>query len=123
MARLSLCLQYYIHARMNTNPAWQGIKASFSLHPIEYTFDRKKCLPTLTPCSWLTVVGLFLILFLYCAKKLNNVFYLLCCQVILSDANAPGEGEHKIMDYIRRQRTLPDHDPNTHHCLYGADGK
>ncbi|KAK6177144.1 hypothetical protein SNE40_015305 [Patella caerulea] len=42
-------------------------------------------------------------------------------RIFLSGHETPGEGEHKVMDFIRYEKSKPGYDSNTRHCLYGLD--
>jgi len=54
-------------------------------------------------------------------KKINEDKSWRDVKVILSGHETPGEGEHKIMEYIRVEKMKKDHNPNESHCLYGLD--
>jgi 5'-3' exoribonuclease 1 len=57
----------------------------------------------------------------FIAKKVSEDIEWQGCEIVLSGHEVPGEGEHKIMEYIRQAKSQPDYDPNVRHCLYGLD--
>ncbi|CDJ53466.1 5'-3' exonuclease, putative [Eimeria brunetti] len=57
----------------------------------------------------------------YCEKKFKEDARWRGLKVLLSGPDVPGEGEHKIMAYLRCCKAAGNADPNTRHCLYGLD--
>jgi 5'-3' exoribonuclease 2 len=57
----------------------------------------------------------------WAAYKVNTEPAWANLKIVISDASVPGEGEHKIIEFIRSQRRSPEHDPNTRHVIYGLD--
>ena len=64
---------------------------------------------------------LFSLLLLLFSLLLFSLLFSLLPSPLLSPSFFILPSSPKVMDYIRRQRDTSDHDPNTHHCLYGAD--
>jgi 5'-3' exoribonuclease 1 len=42
-------------------------------------------------------------------------------EVVFSGSDCPGEGEHKVMDFIRRMRQRDNWSPEFRHVFYGLD--
>ncbi|KAJ3094724.1 hypothetical protein HDU97_007642, partial [Phlyctochytrium planicorne] len=57
----------------------------------------------------------------FIAKKISDDASWAGVKVILSGHEVPGEGEHKIMEFIRAYKVSSEYLPNTRHCLYGLD--
>ncbi|CAG0917946.1 unnamed protein product [Notodromas monacha] len=57
----------------------------------------------------------------FVSRKVSTDKYWQGLRIFLSGHETPGEGEHKIMDFIRYEKSRNEYDPNTRHCLYGLD--
>lgn len=54
-------------------------------------------------------------------KKIKEDLLWRNLEIVFSGHDVPGEGEHKIMQYLREKRAMPNYQPNIRHCMYGQD--
>jgi len=101
---------------LNSQRASRGEDITSLDDVVEKTWDSNAITPG-TPFMFLLAESLQY----WCAYKFTTDPSWQDLKVIISDASVPGEGEHKIMNFIRSQRAIPTHNPNTRHVIYGLD--
>jgi 5'-3' exoribonuclease 2 len=101
---------------LNSQKASRGEDINSLEEVVEKTWDSNAITPG-TPFMHLLAESLQY----WCAYKFTTDPSWKDMKVIISDASVPGEGEHKIMNFVRSQRAIPTHDPNTRHVIYGLD--
>jgi len=57
----------------------------------------------------------------YIINKKKSDKYWANIEIILTGADVPGEGEHKILEYIRTFKKSENYTKNVRHCIYGLD--
>ncbi|KAJ5291215.1 5'-3' exoribonuclease 2 [Penicillium angulare] len=105
-----------LHKLLARQRAQKGEDAIMQEEVVQKTWDSNVITPG-TPFMDILAASLRY----WIAYKLNTDPAWEKMKVIISDATVPGEGEHKIMEFVRSQRASPEHDPNTRHVIYGLD--
>ncbi|XP_066586582.1 5'-3' exoribonuclease 1-like isoform X1 [Prorops nasuta] len=108
-----------VHPSAKINPHYTSMlmdEAEKMLLKSQCKFDSNNFKPgTLFMCKLTEQLKYFI------SYKISNDTEWQKCKIILSGSEVPGEGEHKIIEYIRFMKSEPDFNPNTRHCIYGHD--
>lgn len=94
MDNLAKCLRYYIADRLNNNPGWRNVTVREPLDAVIFFLSLQPKEPSKDIGEKAALFNVWVYV----------TYPFTLTQVFLSDASVPGEGEHKIMDFIRRQR-------------------
>ncbi|KAK9474762.1 XRN 5'-3' exonuclease N-terminus-domain-containing protein [Dipodascopsis tothii] len=101
---------------MSAEEARQKARRSGEEEPKDPPFDSNAITPGTEFMAKLTLQLKYFV-----TKKVSEDSRWRNIDIVLSGHEVPGEGEHKIMEYIRKTKAAAGYNPNTRHCLYGLD--
>jgi hypothetical protein len=102
-ARSNKSLNEFLTNELNTNPGVISFKNNSISPGTEFMFDL------------IEKIKFFIVRKLHEDENWRNL------DIIFSGGDVPGEGEHKIMEWIRGWKQSKDYDINESHCVYSND--